>query len=231
MEQQRAWLRAIVNSPWQTGRSGQPRGVNTSTFGVDTMILLRGSHHYFAWSPSHPAWTPSTTPARTPASQARGYGVFHMGRSPGALGWRKRWSERCDETGPCQQPAIRSRCFLTLLSVHEWPRLFLDSGSDRACMCVLPARGEGTWEMVTSGISFWACHAMPCHAMPAVVPVLYLTRLHYLACCCRPVLPPPVLFCPVLSCCVSSSLVESNLQSSQTRTHTSSSFSSFLCTF
>jgi hypothetical protein len=60
-------------------------------------------------------------------------------------------------------------------------------------------------------ISFLACHAMPCHAMPAVVHVLYLTRPHYLACCCRPVLPPAVLLCFVQSC---------RVQSSHTHTHT-----------
>jgi hypothetical protein len=52
---------------------------------------------------------------------------------------------------------------------------------------------------------------MPCHAMPAVVHVLYLTRPHYLACCCRPVLPPAVLLCFVQSC---------RVQSSHTHTHT-----------
>jgi len=142
-----------------SGRNGRPRG-------VDTIIMSRGYHHYSAWSQSHPAWTPSTTPARTPASQARGYvagGVFRLRQIP----WGPSNSERSeqrqagdetrrDETSaPVQRPAIRSRCFLTLLSVQERPRLFSDSGSDGACACVLPVCPVGAWRRHMGDVDIW----------------------------------------------------------------------------
>jgi hypothetical protein len=130
---------------------------------VDTIIMLRGSHLYTAWSPSQPVWAPSRTLPSIPGAWIAGGRrvpdilLLYVGRSPGALGWgegdyywRLWWCEPSEHhsrrrDGPCQRPAIRLWWPGKLFSdaggtgfTQARPRFLFDSGSDRACACSPP---------------------------------------------------------------------------------------------
>jgi hypothetical protein len=191
---------------------------------VDPIFILRGARHSRCGHHQghHLDTSKDTTihPRRVDSRRsACSVHIFTVGRSPGGpwLGGRRLLllealvvrAERAslsrqagDEMGRANDQRFVSggqvSCFLTLeaLALRRRDRgFFLIVVQIAHVRARRPARA---WQRHV--ISFLACHAMPCHAMPAVVHVLYLTRPHYLACCCRPVLPPAVLLCFVQSC-------------------------------
>lgn len=235
MEQQRAWLQRYRQYPM--AKMLRPlRAVRPALRAAWTL----SSAAWIPWlgtvccveSITHPAWTPSTSPAGTlldhhhPRSVdsilgRQSAGVFRIGRSPGGplaggRGEERGAHSRCERQARRQYgPVPDDQRFVLVLCKQQRPRLIIDSGSDRVHVR-LPARA---WQrlMVTSGISFLACHALPCIAC---------SRPHSLACCCRrPALSvyyhhhPPS--CPVVSCFVSSCPVDSS--------HFIQPSSSFLC--
>jgi hypothetical protein len=235
MEQQRAWLQRYRQYPM--AKMLRPlRAVRPALRAAWTL----SSAAWIPWlgtvccveSITHPAWTPSTSPAGTlldhhhPRSVdsilgRQSAGVFRIGRSPGGplaggRGEERGAHSRCERQARRQYgPVPDDQRFVLVLCLQQRPRLIIDSGSDRVHVR-LPARA---WQrlMVTSGISFLACHALPCVAC---------SRPHSLACCCRrPALSvyyhhhPPS--CPVVSCFVSSCPVDSS--------HFIQPSSSFLC--
>jgi hypothetical protein len=160
---------------------------------VDTIIMLRGSHLYTAWSPSQPVWTPSRTLPSIPGAWIAGGRrvpdilLLYVGRSPGALGWggkettyywRLWWcepSEHHSRGRPETRWAVPTTsdssmvcggqvsCFLTLEALALRRR---DRGFFLIVVQIAHVRARRparAWQRHI--ISFLACHAMPCHAM------------------------------------------------------------------